>query len=71
MTEAIPNMLDRQAMKIGRFTNGTVSPTIIIPPEYNALAPTPAMARPTINVTEFWAVAQTIEPTSKTTIPTK
>lgn len=66
-TEEIPNMLESAAMKIGRFFNGTLNPTIVIPPENNALAPAPATARPTMSMTESFAAAQRMEPSSKTT----
>jgi len=66
-TEEIPNILDNAAMKIGRFFKGTLKPTIVMPPENNALAPAPATARPTINITESFAAAHSTEPSSKTT----
>jgi len=50
---------------MARFRNGTEKPTIVIPPEKSAAAPTPATARPTINMVELRAAAQMIEPSSK------
>lgn len=49
---------------MGRFFRGTENPTIVMPPENNAEAPAPAIARPTISITEFFAAAQTMEPTA-------
>jgi hypothetical protein len=66
-TEDIPNILERAAMKMGRFCKGTLKPTIVIPPENKALAPAPATARPTMSITEFLAAAHNIEPSSKMT----
>ena len=38
---------------------------IVMPPENNAAAPAPATARPTISMTEFFAAAHMIDPSSK------
>lgn len=64
MTEDIPNIEDIAAIYIGLFASGTVNPTIVIPPEKMAEAPAPAIARPTISITEFLAAAHTTEPSS-------
>ena len=53
ITEEIPNMLDNMAIYIARFLNGTANPMIVIPPENKPEAPAPAMARPTISMTEL------------------
>src|SRR4051794_6944298 len=66
-TDEMPNMLDRAAMNMGRFMRGTVKPTIVMPPENRAEAPAPATARPTISITEFFAAAHIIDPSSKST----
>ena len=50
---------------MGRLCRGTVYPIIVIPPENNAEAPTPATARPTMSIVEFVAAAQSTEPTTK------
>ena len=42
-----------------------MNPMIVMPPENNAAAPTPAIARPTISIVELLAAAQMTEPTSK------
>lgn len=60
-------MLDNAAINMGRRISGTVKPTMVMPPENNALAPAPATARPTMSITEFLAAAHRIEPTSKRT----
>jgi hypothetical protein len=66
-TDEMPNIELRAAMYIGRFTSGTVNPTIVMPPENKAEAPAPATARPTISITEFVAAAQRMDPNSKST----
>ena len=50
---------------MARFRKGTAKPTMVMPPEKRAAAPTPATARPTINMVELTAAAQTTDPTSK------
>ena len=53
MTDDIPNMLDNAAMYMARLLKGTVKPMMVMLPENNADAPTPATARPMMKVTEF------------------
>ena len=65
MIDEMPNILDNVAMYIGRFRNGTVKPTIVMPPEKMAEAPAPATARPTMSMVELVAAAHITEPTSK------
>ena len=63
-TDDMPNMLDRSDMYNALFLSATEKPTIVIPPENSAAAPAPAMARPTMSITELVAAAQTMEPIS-------
>lgn len=63
-TDEIPNIELMAAMYIGRLDRGTLKPTIVMPPENKAEAPAPAIARPTISITEFLAAAQMMEPNS-------
>lgn len=51
-------------MYMALFRSGTEKPIIVMPPEKSAAAPTPATARPTINMVELTAAAQTMEPSS-------
>ena len=69
-TAEIPNMLESDAMKIGRCFSGTLKPTIVRPPEKRPLAPAPATARPTMSIDELLAAAHKTEPNSKITIAT-
>lgn len=71
ITEEMPNILDSIAIYIALLLNGTENPTMVMPPENSAAAPAPATARPTINMTEFLAVAQMMEPSSKMTRATR
>lgn len=64
-TEDMPNILDSSEMYNALFLNATEKPMIVIPPEKRAAAPAPAMALPTMSMTEFLAAAQTIDPSSK------
>ena len=66
-TDEIPNMDEIPPMKSGLFSKGTVNPRIVILPEKIAEAPAPAIARPTINITEFLAAAHMMEPNSNST----
>lgn len=66
-TLAIPNIEDSAAMYMARFRSGTEKPIMVIPPEYNAAAPAPAIARPMMNMDELVAAAQMIDPTSNIT----
>lgn len=61
-TEAMPNMLDRQATYMALVSRGTEKLMMFKPPEKTADAPIPAMARPTMSIGEFLAAAHTIEP---------
>lgn len=54
-------------MNIGLFAKGTENPTIVIPPENNPLAPSPATALPTMSIVEEVAAAQITDPISKMT----
>ena len=53
---------------MARYFSGTEYPTIVMPPEKRPEAPAPAIARPTMSIGELIAVAQTMEPTSKSAI---
>lgn len=50
---------------MGRFREGTEYPTIVIPPEKMAVAPTPATAQPMISIREICVAVQRMEPPSK------
>ena len=63
----MPNMLDSAAIYMALFLSGTEYAIMIMAPEKSAAAPTPAIARPTINTVELVAAAHTTEPTSKMT----
>ena len=63
---ATPYMLDKVARNTDILPNGTVKPTIVIPPAQIAAAPIPAVVRPTMNTGEVGAVAQMIQPPSNT-----
>jgi hypothetical protein len=64
-TDAIPNILDKLAMYMGRLARGTEYPIMVIPPENNADAPAPATARPTMSIAELVAAAHITEPTGE------
>jgi hypothetical protein len=64
-TDAMPNILDSAAMYMALFRKGTLYATIVMPPLNKAEAPTPAIARPTINIVELVAAAQMTLPSSK------
>jgi len=52
---------------MARLRNGTENPMMVMPPEYRAAAPAPAIARPMMNIGELVAAAQIMLPTSKMT----
>ena len=62
-TEAMPNILDRDAIYSARFRKGTENATMVMPPEKMAAEPTPATARPMMSMTDPVAAAHRIEPT--------
>lgn len=62
--EETPNILDKAARYIARCFRGIAYPRIVMPPENRPAPPAPAMARPTISIGLFLAVAQTMLPTS-------
>lgn len=66
-TEAIPNMEESDAMKMALLRRETLYPIMVIPPENRAAAPAPATARPQMSMTEFFAVAHKMEPSSNMT----
>jgi len=61
-TEAIPNMLDKMATKMGLLRIGTERAIMFIPPETRPAAPAPATARPIQNIGEPEAAAQRTDP---------
>lgn len=64
-TDAIPNILDSDAMYIAILSNGTENPIIVMAPENKPEAPAPATARPIMSIGEFTAAAQITDPTTK------
>ena len=60
---ARPNTLTTKPRYIGLFARGTVYLTIPKAPWNSPAAPTPAIARPKMNIGESRAAAQMIEPT--------
>ena len=56
-TLAIPNLEDSAAMYIAHYLSGTENSITVMPPEYSAAAPAPAIARPMMNIGELVAAA--------------
>lgn len=66
--EEMPNIEPIRPMNIGRFARGTIWTMMTLVLENMPADPAPAMARPTMNATEFGVAPHNAEPISK--IPT-
>lgn len=71
MTHAMPYTPPTMPMKAGRLGRGTVWAIVNMAPVNNPELPRPAMARPTINTTEFGAAPQMTVPTSNKRRPVR
>jgi hypothetical protein len=65
MTEDMPYMLETIAKSSGRFLISTIRDMMIIAPQNIPVAPSPAIALPTMNAGELGAAAQSTDPPSK------
>jgi hypothetical protein len=64
-TDAIPNAIPTKPVYKGRFAGGARKAMMVKPPVARPAHPMPAIARPTINVTELGATAHIRLPNSK------
>jgi hypothetical protein len=68
MTEARPKTMPNMPWNIGRLWSGTIGIMISMHPEKMPADAKPAMARPTMKMTEFGAMPQMADPISNITM---